>query len=94
MDWLQADYSVTLHDAVWRYPLPAALALRPESARRRGLVVTGPDNADQASAKARAACKQWLAEHFQILPKGEPGPDNALADWLARHSDPDSDPTP
>lgn len=88
MDWLQADYGVTLHDAVWVYPLPAALALRPESARRRGLVVQGPDNADQASARARTACKAWLRQHFRILPKGTPGPVNALGDWIASQPDP------
>ena len=86
-DALMSDYGLTLHDAVWRFPLEAAAALAPARVRRHGGKWSQPDSSDRAVAAARAKCKAWLALNFSVLPKGQPGPPDALGDWLrARRS--------
>lgn len=77
-----ADYSMTLYDAMFDFPLEAALALWPALIVRNG-GEAGIDHTDRASISARKRCKGFLAEHFRILPKGVDGPDNALIHWLA-----------
>jgi hypothetical protein len=86
-----ADYGVTLHEAVWRFPLEAGRALAPARTRRHGGEWNRPGAVDRAKAAARARAKAWLREHFIILPPGEPGPADALGDWLrSRRGVPDS----
>lgn len=77
-----ADYGLSLHEAVWKFPLVAANYLAPARVRRLGGKWTAPDSTDRAIMQARARCKAWLAAHFRILPQGEPGPENALGDWI------------
>ena len=92
-DWLAAicdavmsDYGLSLYEAVWRFPLEAAAHLAPARVRRHGGKWAAPDASDRAVAEARARAKAWLAAHFRILPKGEPGPEDALGQWLrSRH---------
>lgn len=85
-DALMADYGLTLREAIWDFPLAAARHLAPARVRRHGGKWTQPDATDRAVAEARARAKEWLAAHFTILPKGEPGPPDALGDWLRARS--------
>ncbi len=85
-DAVMSDYGLSLHEAIWHFPLAAARALAPSRVRRHGGKWTRPDANDRASSQARARAKEWLAAHFTILPPGEPGPADALGDWLrSRH---------
>lgn len=77
-----SDYGISLHEAVWTFPLEAALALAPARVRRLGGKWDQPNSHDRAVARARARAKRWLEANFRILPKGEPGPRDALGDWL------------
>lgn len=82
VDAIMSDYGVSLHEAVWKFPLVAAHYLAPARVRRHGGKWEAPDSSDRAIAAARARAKAWLAKHFRILPKGEPGPADALGDWM------------
>lgn len=82
VDALMSDYGLSLRAAVWEFPLVAARALAPVRVRRHGGKWAAPDAADRAAAEARAKAKAWLAAHFTILPKGEPGPPDALGAWM------------
>lgn len=85
-DALMSDYGLTLHEAVWRFPLAAAMALAPARVRRHGGKWDRPQSADMAVAAARARAKAWLSKRFTILPAGEPGPSDALGDWMRARS--------
>ena len=80
-----AEYHITLADAM-RFPLEAYLALIPALVARRGGKSTGPDYIDNAAIAAREACWRFLRRHFEILPQGQPGPANALHQWLANRA--------
>lgn len=81
-DVLMAEYGLSLHEAVWRFPLEAAAALAPSRVRRHGGKWAAPDASDRAVAAARARAKDWLKAHFTILPPGESGPPDALGEWM------------
>lgn len=88
VDALVADYGLSLRAAIWEFPLAAARALAPSRVRRHGGKWDRPDSADRAAGEARAKTKAWLARHFTILPPGEPGPADALGDWLRKRAVP------
>lgn len=77
-----AEYHLSLHGALWNFPLPAALLLAPARVRRHGGQWNAPDTHDRACAVARQRAKLWLAGRFDILPPGVPGPEDALGDWM------------
>lgn len=81
VDALMAEYHLSLAQA-WAFPLEAYLALVPAMMARHGVPLNGPGPAAQAAIEARARCKAWLRAHFTILPEGQPGPADALGDWL------------
>lgn len=80
-----AEYHLTLRDAML-FPLAAYLALIPALVARRGGKAAGPDYIDNAAIAAREACWRFLRRHFEILPQGQPGPTNALQQWLANRA--------
>lgn len=81
-DVVMAEYGLSLAEAIWDFPLLAARVLAPSRVRRQGGKWAAPDSTDRAVAAARARAKEWLARHFTILPKGVPGPPDALGAWL------------
>jgi hypothetical protein len=63
-----AEYGMSLHAAVWRFPLRAALALVHPRRDRAGVSSSGPTPANMAALAARAAEKDRLAGIFAIVP--------------------------
>lgn len=75
------EYSLTLYDAVFRFPLRAALGLWPAIAYRHGGGGTGPDAIDRAVLAARRKARAFFEKHFRITA-------DAPAPHRARRSDP------
>lgn len=59
------DYGLSLHEAVWRFPLSAAGALMPALLTRLGHRV--PDARDRAMMRAHRAEGERLRREFRII---------------------------
>jgi len=62
-----SEYGMPLDDALWKFPLSAALALLPASMARRGIDLGGPSSTDRVAMAAREKMRNYLHEHFQIV---------------------------
>ena len=68
MEWLAAEYHITIAAAVWETPLEIALILLPVRNQRLG-GSSGPSYATQASCRARNKAAKFLSDHFEIVSK-------------------------
>lgn len=75
-----SQWGLTLHQALWEFPLAALLALWVPMAERLGGGGDGPDIADRAGIEARQRCRRWLQKHFEIIPTPkQPNPPRPIA---------------
>lgn len=63
-------YGLSLHDAVWRFPLHAARWLHRAAMRRQG--IPARDQVDDAFTRAANAERRRLNRTFTILPDPKP----------------------
>lgn len=68
MEWLAAEYKISIADAVWKVPLEIALILLPVRNERLG-GSGGPSYSVKASMRARNKAARFLQEHFEIVNK-------------------------
>lgn len=69
-----AEYHLTLHEAVFRFPVAAALALWPCLATRKGGGEDAPDWVDRCRMRARLRVRRHLEANYNIIPAAEPQP--------------------
>jgi hypothetical protein len=74
--------------AMFRFPVATLLKLQRAALLEAGFpLADAPDHIHQARVSARNTAKAFIAEHFEVLPKGEPAPHNALMAWLQENPD-------
>lgn len=67
-EFTMATWSVSLFEAIWRFPLIAAATLLPAATVRSGGDLRGEDLMSRASLRARAEAERVLRQHYLIVP--------------------------
>jgi len=70
---MRAEWGVSLHDALYVESLNSALALWPALLQRHG-VDPGMTHVDRARQRAKTKARQWIAQHFHVLPEEKKPP--------------------
>lgn len=89
VEWLMAEYQVPLVDAVWTFPLAAAVALLPLRNQRTTGNSAGPATPQQAAIAARNRARVWLQQEFQIVDASPEAVGWKLGSRIAPHLVPD-----
>lgn len=66
IETLMSEYHFTIRRAIWGIPVAAVFALLPAKRAREG-DDSLPTFAEMASVNARAACREYLEKHYQII---------------------------
>lgn len=63
-----AEYHQTIHTAIYRMPLRAALALLPSRSERLGHESRGATTSDEAYIETKKDCMAWLRRTYTVQP--------------------------
>ncbi|NBW10994.1 MAG: hypothetical protein EBR82_23485 [Caulobacteraceae bacterium] len=67
IELMRSEWHCSLHQAVYRESLRAALELWPAYLERQG-AEAGPGYVDRARQRAKDRARKWLGEHYEVVP--------------------------